>query len=181
MRQVFFRLRHGRPVEIAALHGLLDIAVKFLPVSHEKPVLRPVGGSVVYQAVLMERFAQLTQGIPLRAHLGRVPMGKFTFIHLEAVMMLRHGHHILRSRFFKKLRPLPGIELLRLEHGNEVLVAEILMGTVGFHMMLKFRTPLDIHVPGVPLAAERRHAVDAPVDKNAEFSLLKPLRQRMSA
>ena len=149
--------------------------------AHEEPVLRPVGGGAVYQAMLCKGSAQLAQRIPLRTHLGRVPVGKFTFIHLKAVMMLCHGNHIFGSCLFKKLRPFFGVELLRFEHGNEILVAEILMGAIGFHMVFKFRRALDVHISGVPLAAEGRYAVNAPVDENTEFSLSEPFRQRMGA
>ena len=149
--------------------------------AHEEPVLRTVGRSAVYQAMLCKGSAQFAQRIPLRAHLGRIPVGKFAFIHLEAVMMLRHGNHIFCASLFKKLRPFFRVELLRFEHGNEILVAELLMGAIGFHMVFKFRRTLDVHISGVPFASERGHAVDAPVDENAEFSIPEPLRQRMGA
>ena len=35
-------LRHGRPVKVAALQRLLDVAVKFFAVAQEEPMLRPV-------------------------------------------------------------------------------------------------------------------------------------------
>lgn len=93
--------------------------------------------------------------------------------------MLCHGDHILGSRFPEKLCPRGRIEAFRTEQGDKVLVAEVLVGAVGFHVVLEFRRALEIHVPGIPLAAEGRDGIDAPVDKNAEFCLGKPFRRRV--
>ena len=44
---------------------------------------------------------------------------------LAGVVMLGDGNHILDARFAKQPRPCHGIEVLGLEHGDEVFVAEL--------------------------------------------------------
>ena len=58
---------------------------------------------------------QLPQHIPLRAHLKGVPVGELAAVHLEAVVMLRHRHHVPRPGLGKQPRPGFGIEPLPLE------------------------------------------------------------------
>jgi hypothetical protein len=93
---------------------------------------------------------------------------------LEAVVMLGHRHDVLRARLFKEVQPLPGIKLLPLEQGNKVLVSKRLMVAIGLFVMGIFRCPFEVHVPGIPLVAERGHGIYAPVDKNPELCLLIP-------
>ena len=178
---MMIRLRHGGPVKVAANQWFFHIAVKFFSVSQEKPVFRPVGGSAVYDPSFGKFFAQFAQRIPLRAMLPGIPVGDFTPVHLKAVMMLGNRHHIFCPCFFKQIRPPGGIEFFRLEHGNKILIAEVLMGPIGFHMMFKLRGILDIHVSRIPFAAKGGNAVSAPVDKNPEFSLPEPAGKGMGA
>ena len=168
-------LGHGGPVKVAPLHGLLDVAVELLAMAHEEPVLHPVGGAARGQALLPAGGGQLAQHIPVGAHLIGVPVGDVAAVHLEAVVMLGHGNHILRAGTAEQVGPGGGIELFRLEHGNEVLVAELLLRAVGLDVMLELLRALDVHVAGIPLAAEGGHAVHTPVDENAELQLLVPV------
>ena len=178
---MILRLGHGGPVEIAALQGLLDVGVKLLAVAHEEPVLHAVGGGAQGHAALLDGFLEFTQDVAAGAHLGGVPVGDVTLIHLEAVMVLRHGHDVLRAGLFEQLRPGVGRELLRLEQGDEVLVAEILVGAVGFQVMLILAGALDVHAAGVPLAGVAGHGIHAPVDEDAELGAPVPIRHLEAA
>ena len=92
-------------------------------------------------------------------------------------MVLRHRHNVFCARLFKKRSPCVRIKLFRLKHRNEIFVAEILVCTVGFDMVLVDLGALYVHVTRIPFAVKRRHAVHAPVDENAELRLLIPLRR----
>ena len=169
-------LGHGGPVEIAALHGLLDVGVELLAVTHEEPVLHPVGGRAQGHAALLDGGLQFAQDVPAGAHFRGVPVGDVALVHLEAVVMLRHRHHILCPGFFEQVGPGVRGELLRLEQGDEILVAERLVGAVGLDVMLKLPAALNVHVAGIPFAAEGGHGVNAPVDEDAELGVPVPLR-----
>ena len=68
-----------------------------------------------------------------------------------------------------------GFGFFRPEQGDEILVAELLLRAVGLHVVFVGRGALDVHIPGVPLVVVSGHAVNAPVDENAEFGVLIPL------
>ena len=144
--------------------------------AHEEPMLHPMGGQSRLESLFAEAFLQLSEHVPLRAHLSRVPMRDLAGIHLKAVMMLRHRHHILCAGLRKQLRPFIGIKILRPEHGNEVLVAEFRVLSIGLHMMLEFPRILYVHIAGIPFAAKARNAVDSPMDENAELGVSIPFR-----
>jgi hypothetical protein len=42
------RLRHGRPIKIAAKNGIFNVAVKLLAISHKKPMLYAMRRKTVY-------------------------------------------------------------------------------------------------------------------------------------
>ena len=90
--------------------------------------------------------------------------------------MLRHGHHVARAGLGEQLRPGLGIELLRLEHRDELLVAELLLGAVGRDVVLIGLGALDVHVAGIPFVVEGGHAVHAPVNEDAQLQFVEPLR-----
>ena len=167
-------LRHGRPVEISPLHRILDVTVKLFSVSHEEPVLHPVGGSAHLHSQPAAAFLQLSQHIPFRSHLAGIPMRYLAAVHLKAVMMLRHGNHIPCTGLPEQLRPFVRVKMFCLKHGDKVLIAEFRMLPIGCNMMLILRRTLDVHIAGIPFAAEGRNTVDAPVDKDTEFGVLIP-------
>ena len=169
-------LRHGRPVEIPSLHRFSDITVIFSAVAHEEPVLHTVAGCAYLHALFPAAFFQLSQHVPPGPHLGRVPVRNLAFVHLEAVMVLRHRYHVLSACPGEQLRPGIRIELVRREHGDEILIAEFRMFPIGLQMVLILRGIFYIHVPGVPLAAESGHAVDSPVNEDAELGVSVPFR-----
>ena len=91
--------------------------------------------------------------------------------------MFGHGNHIFGTGSLEQFHPFVGIELLGLEHGDEVLVAELGVGTVGFDVVLVFVGALLVHKTRVPFASICRNGIGAPVDKDTEFGVGKPLRE----
>src|SRR5450631_3023250 len=120
------------------------------------------------------RFRQFSGGVTLRAHLHHGPVAQAAVVHGETVMMLGHGHHIFRSRFFEKLCPSDSIEVLGLEHRNEILIAELFLGAVHSDLVLVFVSALLIHGPGIPLIAESWDGIDAPMNENPELCVSVP-------
>ena len=91
--------------------------------------------------------------------------------------MFGDGNDILRTGSFEELRPFSGVEMLGAKLWDQIFVTlriiavrellfEILVGAVF----------LVVHVAGIPLILGRRNGVDAPVDEDAEFRVLVPLR-----
>ena len=167
-------LGHGRPVEVTLFQGLFHIAFYLLAVAQEEPVLRPVGGGAEKEPLPFGGCLQLAQHVPMGAHLGRVPRGELAFIHLEAVVMLRHGEHVPGPGLPEEPDPGRRVEALPREPGDEVLVAELIRGPVCFEMVLVGPHPGHVHLPGVPLVGEGGDAVDAPVDEDAQPPLPEP-------
>ena len=139
--------RHGRPVEIAFFFCIGDIALELTARTHEEPVLHAVGGAACEQALFARRLVQFTEHVPVRSHLDRVPVRDLGCVHLEAVMMLGNGDHVLETSLFEQIRPFVGVELLRPEHRDKVFVAEILLRAEGLYVMLKFARALHVHAP----------------------------------
>ena len=152
----------------------MDVAGEFFSVAHEEPVLRPVGGGAEFQPLRLRRLLQFPQHIPARTHFRGVPFGQLAFVHLKAVVVLRHREDISGSGSPEQRHPLRRVELLRPEHGDEVLVAEPVLGAVGVPVVLPLGRILDVHISRVPLMELRRDAVHAPVDKNAQLPLPEP-------
>ncbi len=67
-------------------------------------------------------------------------------------------------------RPRGGIEFLRLEQREKILVAEILVRAVRLCVVLEHLRALDVHIARIPFVFKRRHAVNAPVDKKCRTS-----------
>ena len=171
------RLRHGGPVQIAAPQRFVDVAVEFPAVAHEEPVLDAVRRAADGHPAGLAGGLQLAQRVAAGAHLIGVVMGDVASVHLEAVVMLRHGHDVLRPGALEQRRPGVGVKLLRPEQGDEVLVAEFPVGAVGGDVVLVGLGAGHVHVAGVPLAVVGGHAVHAPVDEDAELGVPVPLRR----
>jgi len=95
-------------------------------------------------------------------------------VRLEAVVVLGDGDDVLRAGVVEEGGPGVRVKVLGFEFGNEVLVAEGGLGTVGGDVMLELGRVLDVHVAGVPLVAEAGDGVEAPVDEDAELGVLIP-------
>src|ERR1700756_2933781 len=66
--------------------------------------------------------------------------------------------------------------MLRLEHGDEVLVAELVLGTIGGDVVGILGRSLAVHISWIPFAAKRRDGIDAPMDEDAELGVAIPRR-----
>src|SRR6202011_481227 len=64
-----------------------------------------------------------------------------------------------------------GVILLGFEHGDEIFVTELGQWPIGAYMMLVHLRPLEIHLAGIPLAAERGDGIDTPVYEDAELRI----------
>ena len=65
--------------------------------------------------------------------------------------------------------------MLGLEHGNEILVAEFVLRTVGGDVVPVLFRIFPIHVARIPLVAERGNGIDAPVNEDSELSVFVPI------
>ena len=169
------RQRDGRAVEIG-VGRVLHIRVEVAAAVEEPPVLGAVAGDAEYHALLPGRRGQLADDIALRPHLGRGPVAQRAVVHREPVVMLRHGDDELRARPAEQIGPCGRVELLRREHRDEVLVAELRL--VAEHLLVidELARVLQIHVARVPFVAEGRHAIGPPVDEDAELAVFVPRR-----
>ena len=122
------------------------------------------------------RLGQFADQVAPRAHASRAPFGKARIVHGKPIVMLRHRHHKARPRPLKQIGPRRRIVPFGPELGDEILVAEITMGPVRGQMMLELGRALLVHIPRIPLVAERRHRIYAPVDEYAEFAVQIPIR-----
>ena|GEM_PF-5071746 len=94
-------------------------------------------------------------------------------------MVLRDWHDKFRARLLKKRYPGICIKLLRLEHGNEILIPKGGLRAIRLDVMLEGERVLDVHIARIPLVIERGHRVNTPVNKNTEFSIDVPIRYRI--
>ncbi len=105
-----------------------------------------------------------------------VPVGK-------PVVMLTGGEHVFGAGLLEERGPRIGIPLRGGEQREKILVAEFRRRSEVFRVPLNDRGVAAavarehvaaIHVADIPLAAVRRHGVDAPVHHDAEFAVAKP-------
>ena len=139
-------------------------------------VLYPVRRYAKMQAFRSYRLGQVPDDITMRPHLGRCPVAQPTVVHGKTVMMLCHRHHILGSGFLEQLGPGRRIEVFCFEHRDEVLIPELVLGTVSGNVVLVHLRSSLVHISRIPLVAERRNRIDTPMNKNAELRILVPRR-----
>ncbi len=156
---------------------LLDVLVMPGPVAVLEPeaVARGVKAHDELQAALADGPLQLAGDVAPGTHVLGVPGRPLAVPHGEPVVMLAHGTGKPRPGLHKQLSPPVGVEFFRFEQGHEVRITEPGLITVGLDVMLVFRAALDIHVARVPLAAEGRHAVNAPVEIDADLVVAEPV------
>jgi hypothetical protein len=144
-------------------------------------MLGPMAGKAEGQPLPSNRAGQLADDVPSRPQPGSRPLGERRIVHGEPDVVLRHRHHEPGARVAEQLGPLIGIELRRVEEGDEVLVPELTVTTVGRQVMRVLgRTGL-VHGARVPLVAEAGHAVRPPVDEDAELAIHVPSRRLVPA
>src|SRR5450631_867500 len=66
--------------------------------------------------------------------------------------------------------------MLRLEHGDEVFVAELILRAIRGDVVGVLRRSLAVHISGIPLAAKRWDGIDASMDEDAELGVAVPRR-----
>ena len=107
-------------------------------------------------------------------HIRRIPAVKLRLIELYAVVMLGDGHNVFRAALLKHLQPFVRIKA----SGGKLLdyPAVIPVFSVCLDAVRPAFCAFQIHLPRIPFAFRRRHAVRAPVDKQPEPPLAIPLR-----
>ena len=133
-------------------------------------------GRAEVKSLRLYGFLQLAEDIAARSHLIRIPAGNTAFVHLKAVVVLRHRKYVARAGRFDKLRPLVRAEFFRPKQRNEILVAKYGMIAVCPPMILPLLLIPNIHIAGIPLIIVCRNAVKPPVNKNPELLPSEPCR-----
>ena len=91
-------------------------------------------------------------------------------------MVLKYRNDVSCSRILEELCPGLRIEVLGLEHRDEVLVTELGQLPIGSHMMFIDGRPFEIHLARIPLASIRWYGVQAPMDEDAKLCVPIPVR-----
>ena len=142
-------------------------------------------------------YSEFADHVPLRTHLHGVERRHLTVPHGKVLMVLSAWHNVLGARFLEERRPGIGIEMLRLEHGDEVLISELfrrpevlcvprastawtVIDSTGHIVSAQhFQNtviPARIQELLVPLIAVRRHREDTKVHKDTELCSFEPGR-----
>ena len=144
-------------------------------------MLRPVVGGTKHQFLPLAGAFQPIQHILMGSHLHTVPAVKIRLIHSKSIVVLRYRHHILRPCRAKELGPGCRVKLLSLEHGDKILVAELIRLAVMSHMVAVAGSLWVIHRSGIPLVVVAGHTVNPPVNKNAQLGVLIPAGRSVTA
>ena len=99
--------------------------------AQEEIVFHAMRGSSEMQAFRAHCLGQIADHIAVRSHLGRRPVAKTAVVHGEAIVMFGDRNDVFRSRFLEQTSPGSGIEVLGLEHGDEIFVTELVLRAVG--------------------------------------------------
>jgi len=123
-----------------------------------------------------KRLHQVAVQVALRAHLARVPPVHVAVPQAEPVVMHHRDARVPRARRGDQVGPRARVVAFGLEQRDEVLVAELRLVAVCLAVMLEHAGAvlLVVHPLGVPLVAEGRHGVDAPVRVDAELRVAQP-------
>ena len=158
---------------------LQRVFFRILQVQRVEPLVHRMVHAEAHTGALQRGF-QLHAEIPVGADIHGVPVpGVVGFVHAEAVVVLADEVHVLRAGALDDVRPLIGVEQLRLEHPGEVLIAEVFAVDPVVELPRLGGGVLDLpHVPlrVVAFFGESGHGIDAPVDENAEFRVREPFR-----
>src|SRR3954467_9898175 len=103
------------------------------------------------------------------SHLHHGPIGQSTVVHRESIMMLEYGDHVFCAGLAEEDCPGMRIEVLSLEHGNEVFVAEFRQRTISSNLVFIFVAAWLVHVSRIPFVSIRRHREGRPVNEYSKF------------
>ena len=162
-----------RSVKIC-IRFIIDIAVNGSAHIHKKVMLCPVVRCTVNQTMFFAGRLNFACHISFRTHINRIPSVQFCIIHCKTVMMLCNRHNIFSTAFFKKRNPFIRIKMFALKHRDEILITKILMFAIGINVVPVLTHFFIIHISGIPFITKGRHTVNAPMNKNSEFSIMIP-------
>mgnify|MGYP000344961181 CR=1 FL=1 len=165
---------HGGAVE-AGVARVANVGVEASAGMEEPPVLGPMAGEAEDQPPRPDGLGQVADDIAPGPHADGVPLREAAVVHGEAVVVLGHRHLVAGAGLLEEGRPPIGIKSFTPEEGNEVLVAELRLGTVGGPVVGELARAGPVHVARVPLVAKGGNGVDAPVDEDAELGVEVPL------
>ena len=163
----------GGAVEAGELR-VVDVGIESAAEAIPPPVLGAMRGDAEVEATGASGGGEFANDIAMRAHLRGVPCGELRVVHGEAVSVFSDGDDVASSGAGEEIEPLVSVEVLSLEHGDEVLVAEGGLRAVGGDVVLEGGVAGNIHVAGIPLVCVCRDRVDAPVEEDSELCVLKP-------
>jgi hypothetical protein len=91
-------------------------------------------------------------------------------------VVLKYRNDVSCSRILEELGPGLRIEVLGLEHRNEVLVTELGQQPIGSHVMFIDGRPFQIHLARIPLVSICWYGVQTPMDEDAKLCVPIPVR-----
>src|SRR5580700_3434942 len=106
-----------------------------------------MAGDTEDESLLRDRGRELADEVAFGAELAGTPRGDVRIPHGKAVVVLGAGDDVAYTGLLEQRRPFVGVELRGFEHGDEVLVAELVGRAVGLGVVLGERV---VHVPRVP-------------------------------
>jgi len=139
------------------------------------PMLGGVRGDAEVQTAGACGAGEFTDDVAVWAHFDCIVGRHGGGVHREAVAVLGYRNDVAGARFDEEIDPGVGIEVLCAEERDEVLVAEFFERTMQSDLVLVGRISWDVHVARVPLVSECRNGVDAPVKKDADLRIAKPV------
>ena len=154
---------------------IVDVGGSVAARSEKKIVLDSMGGRPQVQSFGANGFCEISPEVAMWSHLDRGPIGKSAVVHGEAVVMLEHGHDVFRARVLEQASPRCRVEFLSLELRDEILVTELVLGSVRGDVMLVLVRALVIHVARIPFVAKSRNRIDTPVNEYSELRVHVPL------
>jgi hypothetical protein len=110
------------------------------------PMFRGVGRNAEAQPMRARSRRKFSHNIAMGTHAGGIPWRDIGVVHGEPVTVLPHGYHVARAGLDKKIDPRVGIEALRFEKRDEVLITELGLTPIRSDVMLEGRIPGNVHV-----------------------------------
>ena len=173
------------PVVSGAVEGgelrIVDVGAEGAAAVEEPIVFGTMKGSAEMEAFGTNGDGELADNVTMRTHLGGGPVGDVGGVHGEAVVMLSDGDDVASASVFEELGPFLRIPFGGGEERDEILVAEFVLGAEALNVFGEGGIFLLIHVAGIPLVLRAGNGIDAPMNEDAEFGILIPLRHLEAA